>query len=187
MGSCVSAYSEEMNIDMLPTAKVITIDGSLREYSVPTKASEVLDEKHTVSFLCSSDELYLDRVIPEMRSHDWVELDQIYFILPRSMLDQPLKGQDMAALAVKASLALAGALEKRSGKASSKRGIQVMPLRELDETFDQTYTIAGEFRKSEQTKRRVLSQKSRTKLGGRALVKSQHSLSRLAAIQEVAE
>ncbi|KAJ4758791.1 HTH-type transcriptional regulator [Rhynchospora pubera] len=120
MGSCLSAQSDEMT-DMLPTAKVITLDGSLREYSVSTKVSEVLDEKPTASFLCCSDELYMDRAIPALGSHDWIELDQIYFILPRSMLDQPLEGKDMAALAVKASLALAGALEKRSNRTSGKR------------------------------------------------------------------
>ncbi|KAJ4811237.1 HTH-type transcriptional regulator [Rhynchospora pubera] len=187
MGSCYSAYSDEM-ADVLPTAKVITIDGSLREYSVPTKVTEVLDEKHAATFLCLLDELYLDRGIPALESHDWVELNQIYFILPRSMLDQPLKGQDMAALAIKASLALAGALEKSYGKAGSKRDIQVMPLHELDDqTFDQAYTISGDFRNNEKTKRRALSQKSRTKLTGRASVKSRHSLSSLAVIQEVAE
>ncbi|KAJ4799620.1 HTH-type transcriptional regulator [Rhynchospora pubera] len=85
MGSCYSAYSDEM-ADVLPTAKVITIDGSLREYSVPTKVTEVLDEKHAATFLCLLDELYLDRGIPALESHDWVELNQIYFILPRSCL-----------------------------------------------------------------------------------------------------
>ncbi|KAJ3707353.1 hypothetical protein LUZ61_011058 [Rhynchospora tenuis] len=168
MGSCLSAHSDEMT-DMLPTSKVITIDGSLREYSVSTKVSEVLDEKPTASFLCCSDELYMDRAIPALGSHEWIELEQIYFILPRSMLDQPLKGKDMAALAVKASLALAGALEKESEKIGGKRGIHVMPNRKLDE-LGQT-KIAGDFKKS---KRRLS-------------VKGWHSSSRLVAIQEATE
>ncbi|KAJ3707354.1 hypothetical protein LUZ61_011059 [Rhynchospora tenuis] len=172
MGSCLSAHSDVMK-EMLATAKVITIDGSLKEYSVPTKVSDVLDEKPTDSFLCCSDELYLDRGIPALRSHEWVELDQIYFVLPQSMLDQPLKGQDMAALAVKASLALAGALEKRSSRAGVKRGIKVMPISELDELETK---IVANLQKSEKSRSR-----------GRTLVKGRHSSSRLAAIQEAAE
>ncbi|KAJ1702563.1 hypothetical protein LUZ63_002342 [Rhynchospora breviuscula] len=173
MGSCLSAHSDEMT-DMLPTAKVITIDGSLREYSVSTKVSEVLDEKPTASFLCCSDELYMDRAIPALGSHEWIDLDQIYFILPRSMLNQPLEGKDMAALAVKASLALAGALEKKSSKIGGKQGIQVMPTRKLDE-LGQT-KLVGDFKKSKQPRSR-----------GRLSVKGRHNSSRLASIQEAAE
>ncbi|KAJ4758790.1 HTH-type transcriptional regulator [Rhynchospora pubera] len=174
MGSCLSAHSDHEMTDVLRTAKVIAIDGSLREYSVPTKVSEVLDEKLTASFLCSSDELYLDRDIPALRSQQWVELDQIYFILPRSMLDQPLTGQDMAALAVKASLALAGALAKRSNRTRGKRSIQVVPIHKLDE-LDQI-KIVGDYNRSEQLRNR-----------DRASVKGRHSSSRLAAIREAAE
>ncbi|KAJ1702562.1 hypothetical protein LUZ63_002341 [Rhynchospora breviuscula] len=173
MGSCISAHTGEMT-DMLPTAKVITIHGSLREYSVPTKVSEVLDEKPTASFLCCSDELYMDRAIPALGSHDWIELDQIYFILPRSMIDYPLKGQYMASLAVKASLALAGGLEKRSSRTSGMRGIQIMPVSEFDE-LDQTKIVAN-FKKSDKPRSR-----------GRESVKALQSSSRLAAIQEAAE
>ncbi|XP_078163236.1 poly polymerase [Carex rostrata] len=184
MGSGLSAYSNEI-IDMLATAKVITIDGSLREYSVPTKVSEILDEMNTDSFLCSSDELYLDRDIPALSSHDWVELDQIYFILPRSMVDHPLKGQDMAALAVKASLALDGALEKkRAGSSGGKRGVQVVPIRGLGEKLDETCKTGNDLKKSEQFTRNTLMRNSKTKLGGRASVRDGHNMPKLAAIQE---
>ena len=171
---------------MLATAKVITIDGSLREYSVATKVSEILDEMNKDSFLCSSDELYLDRDIPALSSHDWVELDQIYFILPRSMADHPLKGQDMATLAVKANLALDGALvKKRSGSSGGKRGIQVMPIRELDEKLDETCKTGNDLKKTEQIRSRsALLQNSKTKLGERAPARDGHNMPKLAVIQE---
>jgi PADRE domain len=142
MGSCLSAHSVEI-VDVLDTAKVIVIDGSLREYSVPTQVSEILEENKSsnASFLCSSDELDLDRDIHALSSHDRVKIGQLYFILPQAMLNRPLKGQDMAALAVKASLALPGALEKKTpGSTSEKRGIRVMPVCDLGENLDQTYT-----------------------------------------------
>jgi PADRE domain len=161
MGSCLSDYSVEIE-DMLDTAKVITIDGSLRVYSIRTKVSEILNENKnsTASFLCSSDELDLDRDVHALSSHDQVEIGQIYFILPQSMLNRPLKGQDMAALAVKASLALPGALEKKT-----------------------PYTTGSGFKKSEQIWN-ALSRNTGTNLGGRTSMRGQHNKSRLAAIRE---
>lgn len=193
MGSCLSAYSDEIVIDMLATAKVITMNGSLREYSVPTRVSEVLDQNQysttASNFLCSSDDLYLDKDIPALNPHgDWVEIGQIYFVLPRSMLDRALKGQDMAALAVKANLALAGALGKKtSGSTSEKKRGKVMPICDLNDNLHQTYKTGSDLKKSERTSNTLL-RNSGTKLRGRASVRGRcNMMSRLAAIQEVAE
>lgn len=120
MGSCISYHSNREVIDFQPMAQVITIDGSLIEYSVPTNVSQVLDKEYSTSFLCNSDELYFDERIPELGYHELVELGQIYFMLPRSMLDQPVTSDDMAALAVKACQAFVGALEKRASLTASE-------------------------------------------------------------------
>ncbi|KAF3331219.1 hypothetical protein FCM35_KLT04573 [Carex littledalei] len=121
MGSCISYHFTREVIGFQPMAQVITIDGSLIEYSVPTNVSQVLDKEYSTSFLCNSDELYFDERIPELGyDHELVELGQIYFMLPRSMLDQPVTRDDMAALAVKACLAFVGALEKRESLTASE-------------------------------------------------------------------
>lgn len=100
---------------------VITGKGELRQYTVPVAASQVLhsdtpssssssssttDNNDVGWFLCNSDSLYYEEYIKALDVEEELEGGQIYFLLPAAKLDYPLTASDMAALAVKASLAL---------------------------------------------------------------------------------
>ena len=125
MGSCFSSITTT-NWVQPPTASVVCLDGSLREYLTAVKVYEVLGSLHPSCFLCSSDELYIDADIPALGSNQSLKLGQLYFMLPVAKLEHRLMGSEMAALAVKASLALAAAEEKRG---HGRRMIdQVMPV-----------------------------------------------------------
>lgn len=128
MGLCVSVDRHEY--DSSPTtAKIVTINGDLREYDVPVLASQVLESESTSSssssssssrssyFLCNSDSLYYDDFIPAIESDEILQADQIYFVLPISKRQYRLSASDMAALAVKASVAI----EKAAGKKTRRR------------------------------------------------------------------
>nr|XP_043632308.1 uncharacterized protein LOC122603620 [Erigeron canadensis] len=110
MGACLSLSSAGDSIYYRSTsfALVVSNKGELRQYPSPIFVSEVLAEfeKPRVYFLCNSDSLYLDQHIPALDSEDELDAGQIYFILPKTMLGRRLSAPDMAALAVKASVAL---------------------------------------------------------------------------------
>lgn len=178
MGSCLSANFTGEVIDFPPTAKVIAIDGSLIEYSVPANVAQILGRDYSTSFLCNSDELDFDKRIPALGSHDLVELDQIYFVLPRSMCDQLLRGADMAALAVKASLAL----EKRTTIRDGKRS-RVLPIRELNESSTETFEAIDDF-KMFGLSRNVDFQWSTKGFARRAVVRGRNQVPRLSIIKE---
>lgn len=102
-----------------PCATVISVAGELRRYPLPVTVSQVF-QFETLSpdsvFLCDSDRLYFDDYIPRLDVEDALEPDQIYFVLPASRLQQPLGASDMAALAVKASVALNDFNPRRNSK-----------------------------------------------------------------------
>lgn len=116
MGACLSSGSDYSR----PCATVISISGELRRYPLPITASQVMQfeasSPETV-FICNSDRLYFDDFIPSLAAEDVLESDQIYFLLPISRLQQRLAASDMAALAVKASVALNEFNPRRSSKA----------------------------------------------------------------------
>ncbi|XP_008237879.1 PREDICTED: uncharacterized protein LOC103336598 [Prunus mume] len=143
MGGCLSSairssHNEELLLSS-PTAKVISINGSLREYPVPVIVSQVLEAGQTASssssssssssFICNSDRLYYDNYIPVLDSEDELEADQIYFILPRSKLEHRLSATDMAALAVRASLAFQNASSSSSSYKSKEKKKDLHPRR----------------------------------------------------------
>ncbi|KAL6509913.1 hypothetical protein OROGR_022401 [Orobanche gracilis] len=112
MGCCLSSPSGDYTNNsrhQKPSANVVSADGQLRRYSIPVTASEVLQSQTPPSdsfFLCDSDRLYFDDYIPSLDPNEELEPDQIYFILPTTKLHYRLDASDMAALAVKASVAL---------------------------------------------------------------------------------
>ncbi|KAJ0988106.1 hypothetical protein J5N97_006462 [Dioscorea zingiberensis] len=116
-----------------PTARVVAVDGSLREFPIPVSVSDVLGTGHRQDsfFLCSSDTLFYDTYIPRLKPGDWLVSGQIYFVLPSSMLDVPLTSLDMAVLAVKASCALASAV-----KYPGRRRARVVPAASSSTEFD---------------------------------------------------
>ncbi|CAN6194227.1 unnamed protein product [Urochloa humidicola] len=105
-------------------ALVVAADGSLREFapasSSPVSASDVLGGNAAAedgSFLCSSDALYFDADVPALGADELLRPGQIYFVLPAAMLDRTLSSADMAALAVRASDAMASRAWSNNGRA----------------------------------------------------------------------
>ncbi|KVI02647.1 uncharacterized protein LOC112513648 [Cynara cardunculus var. scolymus] len=101
MGICCSCHSTSV-----ATAKLILPDGSLQEFSSTVKVSDVL-RHHPSAFICNSDEMDFDDVVSAIKGDDELQPGQLYFALPLARLKHPLQPEEMAALAVKASGALA--------------------------------------------------------------------------------
>ncbi|AAF20257.1 hypothetical protein AtNW77_Chr1g0078461 [Arabidopsis thaliana] len=141
MGLCVSVNRNEY-VSSSTTAKIVTINGDLREYDVPVLASQVLESESTSSssssssssyFLCNSDSLYYDDFIPAIESDEILQANQIYFVLPISKRQYRLSASDMAALAVKASVAI----EKAAGKKNRRRRSgRISPVVTLNQAND---------------------------------------------------
>ncbi|XP_076936727.1 uncharacterized protein LOC143603999 [Bidens hawaiensis] len=113
MGICSSCDSTAV-----ATAKLILPDGTLQEFSYPVKVSYVL-QKHPSTFICNSDEMEFDDVVSALGNDDVLQPGQLYFVLPLTRLRRPLQPEEMAALAVKASSALA----KSSGGDKCRKNI----------------------------------------------------------------
>ncbi|KAI3785006.1 hypothetical protein L1987_44114 [Smallanthus sonchifolius] len=106
MGICTSCDSTSV-----ATAKLISHDGTLQEFSYPVKVSYVL-QNNPSTFICNSDEMEFDDVVSAISDDEELQLGQLYFALPLSRLRHPLQPVEMAALAVKASSALSGCRQK---------------------------------------------------------------------------
>ncbi|KAK2665238.1 hypothetical protein Ddye_003812 [Dipteronia dyeriana] len=101
MGSnCSSCESTDV-----ATAKVIIQDGRLQEFACPIKVSKVL-ERNPNCFICNSDDMDFNSLVPGINGDEELRPGQLYFSLPMSLSERPLMAEDMASLAVKASLAL---------------------------------------------------------------------------------
>ncbi|KAG2327282.1 hypothetical protein Bca52824_010010 [Brassica carinata] len=101
MGACVSR--ESMRGD---SAKLILFDGTLEEFSTPVKVWQIL-QKYPTSFVCNSDEMDFDDAVSAVSGDEELRSGQLYFVLPLTWLNHPLRAEEMAGLAVKASSALA--------------------------------------------------------------------------------
>ncbi|XP_078161037.1 uncharacterized protein LOC144556533 [Carex rostrata] len=128
MGLTIS--SENIKCSSQSTVRVITPDGSLREFITSVSASDPLvhtGERET-HFLCNSDNLYFDSEITAVGPTELLQPGQLYFMLPISMLGNVLSGIDMAALAVKASSALAQSNSNSNlRRRTSTRRVRVAP------------------------------------------------------------
>lgn len=114
MGSCISRKSTPPPPPLV-TTKLILSNGGLLQFSRPIMASHVLGRDESTCFVCDSDTMEIDRDLTALAGDKELRLGQIYFVLPRSMLNKPLKGNGMAELAVRASVALSetGTLGRR--------------------------------------------------------------------------
>ncbi|KAM3276277.1 hypothetical protein ACQJBY_044577 [Aegilops geniculata] len=128
MGSCVSrspalsAAAGSGRAVATKTAKVVDVDGSMAHFAAPVTAREALDSVQerrpgASVFLCSSDELRFDVPARALAGDEALQPGWLYFVLPMSTLRRSLSGPEMAALAARASSALAVA----SGVASPPR------------------------------------------------------------------
>lgn len=101
MGLCISCQTTPQT-----TGKLILPDGTLQEFTNPIKVSDILN-KHPSTFICNSDEMDFDDVVFAMKHDENLQPGQLYFALPLKQLKHRLQPEEMAALAVKASAALA--------------------------------------------------------------------------------
>ncbi|KAL4579166.1 hypothetical protein LXL04_015303 [Taraxacum kok-saghyz] len=118
MGACMSSGGDSVtNRSSCTSAFVISPKGDLRPYSTPVFVSDVLrleaEGAASSFFVCNSDNLSYDEHIRALDSEEELDAGQIYFVLPISKLKDRLSASEMAALAVKASVAL-------NAKANSK-------------------------------------------------------------------
>uniref|UniRef100_A0A1J3GFR4 Uncharacterized protein n=1 Tax=Noccaea caerulescens TaxID=107243 RepID=A0A1J3GFR4_NOCCA len=141
MGICVS-FNRRDSISS-PTVKVVTVNGDLREYNVPVLASQVLEAEAAAAssssssrpssyFICDSDSLNYDDFFPAIESEETLQAEQIYFVLPISKRQNRLTASDMAALAVKASVAIQNSVGKESRRRKKVRISPVMMLTQPD-------------------------------------------------------
>ncbi|CAG7898819.1 unnamed protein product [Brassica rapa] len=100
MGICSSSESTQV-----ASAKLILQDGKMMEFANPVKVGYVL-QKYPMCFICNSDDMDFDDAVSAISAEEELQLGQIYFALPLRWLREPLKAEEMAALAVKASSAL---------------------------------------------------------------------------------
>lgn len=101
MGACGSREYRRTE-----TAKLILPDGTLQEFSTPVKVWQIL-QKNPTSFVCNSDDMDFDDAVLAVAGSEDLRPGELYFVLPLTWLNHPLRAEQMAALAVKASSALA--------------------------------------------------------------------------------
>ncbi|KAJ0237472.1 hypothetical protein HA466_0248630 [Hirschfeldia incana] len=154
MGICVS-FNQREESNSPPTVKIVTVNGDLREYNVPVLASQVLEAESAAAssssyFICDSDSLCYEDFIPAIESEQPLQAEQIYFVLPVSKRKSRLTASDMAALAVKASVAIQNSAGRESRR--RKKG-RISPMMMLTQPNDAVATVNGKASASELTVR----------------------------------
>ncbi|KAF2594551.1 hypothetical protein F2Q70_00042615 [Brassica cretica] len=144
MGACGSSESRRTD-----TAKLILPDGTLHEFTSPVKVWQIL-QKNPTSFVCNSDDMDFDEAVIAVGGSEDLRPGELYFVLPLTWLNHPLRTEQMAALAVKASSALTkngwscgddGDARKVSG-GDVNGNVQYIPLEErLQRKYIQTRLI----------------------------------------------
>ncbi|XP_048135640.1 uncharacterized protein LOC125315241 [Rhodamnia argentea] len=87
------------------TLKLIHMDGRLQEFTQTIKASHLLSQNPNC-FLCSSDSMFIDSIVPRIHEEEDLCLGQLYFLLPLSISRVPLSFRELCMLAIKANAAL---------------------------------------------------------------------------------
>ncbi|KAA8514755.1 hypothetical protein F0562_017934 [Nyssa sinensis] len=149
MGGCLSSAASQSAAEQ-PTANVISVSGDLREYTIPFTVSQVLNIEASYSssscFVCNSDSLYYDDYIPALDPGHQLQAGQIYFVLPSSKLPYRLSASDMAALAVKASVALQKGGSRKGKAHRSKKEARISPVLDVNQRVsDSNSNWEGEF------------------------------------------
>ncbi|CAM0946378.1 unnamed protein product [Alopecurus aequalis] len=110
------------------TIRVIAADGTLKVLPASPRVavSDVLGGEAASFFVCNSDTLYFNEPPPALASDELLQPAQIYFLLPAAVLARPLSNADMAALAVRASTALAAKRPHHRGGKNKK--VRVVPV-----------------------------------------------------------
>ncbi|CAL4944584.1 unnamed protein product [Urochloa decumbens] len=107
MGICVSCDAAD---EGAAAARVVLPCGELREYAPPATAAMALEEAGGQGswFLCDADGMVFEGpvAVAAVDPNEELQPGQIYFVLPAEMQRRRLTGDEVAALAVKASSAL---------------------------------------------------------------------------------
>ena len=107
MGICMSCDAAD---EGAAAARVVLPSGELREYAPPATPAMALEEAGGQGswFLCDADGMVLEGpvAVAAVASGEELQPGQIYFVLPAEMQRRRLTGDEVAALAVKASSAL---------------------------------------------------------------------------------
>ncbi|XP_075474853.1 uncharacterized protein LOC142505657 [Primulina tabacum] len=106
MGNCRSCESRSA-----ATAKLILSNGQLQEFSYPVKVSTLMQHgavNYLDRFICSSNDMEIGEAFVAVGGDEELRPGEVYFELPSRWRKHRMQAEDMAALAVKASLALAG-------------------------------------------------------------------------------
>ncbi|KAJ9135566.1 hypothetical protein P3X46_032736 [Hevea brasiliensis] len=124
MGNCASHQNRKnmgtaffLTLNWQSTAKIVHPDGRLQEFKQPIKAKLILSQNPNC-FLCSSDSMFVNFRLPHVADDEELQLGQIYFLMPLSKSHARLSLQELGALAIKASSALAQSAD--TGSHSSK-------------------------------------------------------------------
>ncbi|XP_062217334.1 uncharacterized protein LOC133917448 [Phragmites australis] len=127
--SCIhgSSVSRQVQHPTQPApVRIIAADGSLKELpaSPLVAVSDVLagDAEAASFFMCNCDALDFNEQPPALPAGELLRPGQIYFMLQAAMLGRPLSNASMAALAVRASAALAPPAAKKAQRRGRGRG-----------------------------------------------------------------
>ncbi|XP_010068624.2 uncharacterized protein LOC104455550 [Eucalyptus grandis] len=122
-GLSMTTYHHSWPSSSPSTLKVIHMDGRLQEFTQTIKASHLLSQNPNC-FLCSSESMFIDSIIPQIHEEEDLCLGQLYFLLPLPMSRVPLSLQELCMLAIKASAVLesSSSSDGRKDKVSSMAG-----------------------------------------------------------------
>jgi hypothetical protein len=118
MGACNSCEATAVTggaaVGEATLARVVLADGELQRFPGGTRASQAVKAAAAASggsgacFLCSADGLELGGAVAAVAGDEELQPGQLYFVLPSAMRRRELQAEEMAALAIRASAALAG-------------------------------------------------------------------------------
>ncbi|XP_037431437.1 uncharacterized protein LOC119297972 [Triticum dicoccoides] len=118
MGACnsceataVAAVTGASAVGEATAARVVLADGQLQRFPGGTRASQAMKAAAAPAgacFLCSADGLELGGAVAAVLGDEELQPGQLYFVLPAAMRRRALQAEEMAALAIRASAALAG-------------------------------------------------------------------------------
>ncbi|KAM0929696.1 hypothetical protein ACQ4PT_001698 [Festuca glaucescens] len=121
MGACnsceataVAAVTGGSAVGEATAARVVLAVGELQRFPGGTRASHAVKAAAAAEggagacFLCSADGLELGVAVVAVAPDEELQPWQLYFLLPAAMRRRPLQAEEMAALAIRASAALAG-------------------------------------------------------------------------------
>jgi hypothetical protein len=123
MGACnsceataVAAGTGDAAVGEATAARVVLADGQLQRFPGGTRATHALKAAAAAAspcgagacFLCSADGLDLGGAVAAVALDEELQPGQLYFVLPAAMRRRLLQAEEMAALAIRASAALAG-------------------------------------------------------------------------------